>query len=404
MKKAGKTGAKGRAGKSGSSSARVAVGVGTSSGGYLLLSDFERKKWRKIGPFLKNESVNCLTFDPKTKTLFAATHTDGVLVSKDVGKTWKQSSRGLHVRKAWTLEFDGASGKNLYAGTQYGHLYSSQDRGANWEEVTGLFEAPNRKEWGVDWGFGTVGLCIHTIKMDPNQANRFYIVTSGAGPYRTDDSGKSWKLLNQGVLENCPVGSRSYATTERPVEGNGESDGGEAKRLAEHLAQVHKCTHKLAISSKTPGLLFQQNHCGVYRSTDAGEHWEDISPGDEHRHGFPLALVENESTGSALFTVPAYQGICKKHNSCIRGELAVYRTLNAGKDWEKLTNGLPQKNNHTCILRDAMSTDRLENQPGVYFGTTTGEVYGTTDLGDTWSVLLKDAGRVQGVSSFILNR
>ena len=379
------------------------LGIGTSSGGYLLFSDRARKKWKEVGPFLKGESVNCLNFDPKSKTLFAATHTDGVLLSKDLGKTWKQSSRGLHVKKAWTLEFDGG---NLYAGTHYGHLFSSNDRGASWQEITGLFEAPKRKEWGIDWGFGTVGLCIHTVKTDPGRKNRFYIVSSGGGPYRTDDGGKTWSLLNRGVAEACPVGTRQYPSVEgQPGESSPSSAGsdGESARLGEHLATVHRCTHKLAVSSKTPDLLFQQNHCGVYRSTDAGESWQDISPSDDQRHGFPLVLVE-DADKSMLFTIPANQGICKKHNSCIRGELAVYRTPDGGKAWERLTRGLPQKNNHTCILRDAMASDRLGDEPGVYFGTTTGEVYGTTDLGESWSLIMKDAGRVQGVSSFTLGR
>ena len=377
-----------------SSGNKVLVCVGTSEGGFLLHSDKDRKKWNKVGPFLKGESVNSLNYDPSSKTLFAATHTDGVFSSKDFGKTWKQSNQGLHVRKTWTLEFDGRKNSSILVGTQYGHLFRSNDNGALWEEVTGLFNAPKRNEWGVDWGFRTVGLCIHTIRADPKKKERFYIVSSGGGPYRTDDDGKTWALLNKGVIDACPVGG-----AETVVGGAGKD---EPTRLAEHLSQVHKCTHKLAVSSKNPQVLYQQNHCGVYRSEDAGESWEDISPSEELRHGFPLALIETGSSKEgALFTIPAFQtGTCKKHNSCIRGELAVFRSLNGGKTWEKLTNGLKKKN-HTCILRDAMNADQI-NPPGLYFGTTTGEVYGTLDLGENWSLLMEEAGRVQGISSFAL--
>jgi hypothetical protein len=86
--------------------AQVAVGVGTTNGGYLLLSDKSRKVWKKRGPFLKGESVNRLTYSHKGKKLYAATLTDGVFVSGDFGKTWKPINRGLHVRKVWTVAVD----------------------------------------------------------------------------------------------------------------------------------------------------------------------------------------------------------------------------------------------------------------------------------------------------------
>jgi photosystem II stability/assembly factor-like uncharacterized protein len=368
---------------------KTAVGVGTVDGGLLLVSDIERKKWKRIGPFLKGESVNCLKYEPKTKNLFAATHTNGVFVSKDLGKTWKPTNSGLHVKKTWTIESDHERARSLYVGTQYGHLFQSKDSGASWEEVSGLFTAPKRNEWGVDWGFRTVGLCIHTIRMDPKKSNRFYIVSSGAGPYRTDDGGKNWVLLNKGIQESCPVGSADI----------GGQHNDPAQNLANHLEQVHRCTHKLAVSARNPEVLYQQNHCGVYRSSDSGESWVDISPGDQVRHGFPIALVEGNGSGESVFTIPMIPTeSCKKHNSCIKGQVTVYRTQNGGKDWEKLTNGIKKKN-HNCILRDAMGTDQLD-PAGIYFGTTTGEVYGSADLGENWSLMLEDAGRVQGISAF----
>jgi photosystem II stability/assembly factor-like uncharacterized protein len=378
---------------------RIAIGIGAQEAGYLLVSNHERKKWKKVGPFLKGESVNCLKYDNKSGTLLAATHTNGVFVSKDLGKTWKQSNNGLHVRKTWTLEFDPRRPSSLYVGTQYGHVFHSNDLGANWEEESGLFTAPKRSEWGVDWGFRTVGLCIHTIGVDPNskkKGERFYIVSSGAGPYRTEDQGKTWALLNKGVIDACP-----HPDAKADVWNNGPSDP--EKNYAAHLRDVHKCTHKLVISKRHGGTLYQQNHCGVYRSNDFGESWEDISAGDNQRHGFPIALIENgNNNGEAgsLFTLPSYRAVpCKKHNSCIIGELAVYRSQDQGKNWERLTNGLKKKN-HTCVLRDAMTTDGIETEEGIYFGTTTGEVYGSTDLGENWSLLFEDVGRVQGLSSF----
>jgi len=368
------------------SSGRTLVTVGTTDGGFLFSSGSDRRRWKRSARFLKGESVNGFAYDPNSGTLFAATHTEGVFRSNDLGRTWKPSSRGLNVKKAWTLEVDPRKHNVMYAGTQYGHLFRSEDGGRNWTEVLGLHSAPARAEWGVDWENGTTGLCIHTIKIDPTGRDRIYIVVSGNGAYRTDDGGKTWKRIRNGTQEACPVG-----TWPEPPDLSLEKS---AKALKDHLRDVHGCTHKIALSSSRPGTLFQQNHCGVFESSDLGESWSDISPTEHDRHGFAAILTENGS--SRFFTIPAYQGLCKKHLSCIKGQLTVFRKDGAG--WEKLTNGLP-KGVHTCVLRDAMATDGRK-EPGVYFGTTTGEVFGTLDSGESWFAMMKGAGRVQGVNAF----
>jgi photosystem II stability/assembly factor-like uncharacterized protein len=366
-----------------------AVAVCTDSGAYLLTAGTGAKKWRKSGPMLKGESVNSMTYDSKQGRLYAATHTEGVFVSDNLGLKWRPANKGLHVRKVWTVELDPRKRDTLYAGTQYGHLFRSNSGGETWEEVGGLFTAPGRKDWGVDWGFGTTGLCIHTIRVDPRNNKRIFIVASGNGPYRSDDGGATWKRLQDGVMDGCPIGGGENApAVPKPDR--------EAK-LEEHLKQVHACTHKLEISKTDPEVAFQQNHCGVFLSRDAGDRWEDVSPQPTARHGFPMVIAENGRRRA--YTVPAYQGPenggCAKHNSCIRGQLMVLRTDSDGKGWKKLTEGLPT-GVHTCVLRDAMAS----GPRGVFFGTTTGEVYGNENSGDTWHKLLEGVGRIQGVSSF----
>ncbi len=371
-----------------SKGSRVLVGVGTQEGGYLLTSDSSRGAWKRTGPFLKGESVNSISFDSKNHRLYAASLTEGVFLSKDLGKSWNPIGKGLHIKKVWTVEVNPSRPSTLYAGTHYGHLFRSNDGGENWSEVVGLHKAPKRNEWGIDWAFGTTGLCIHTIRIDPTNTNRIYIVPSGNGTYRTDDQGETWKLLQNGVLDYCPVGGSQDAPD---IPKNKK-----AEEMQKHLQQVHVCTHKLALSKKNPKVLYQQNHCGVFLSDDAGESWKDRSPAPSVRHGFSISLVENGD--QAIYVIPAYQGICKKHNSCIQGQLAVYRSRDGGQSWQKLAKGLP-RNVHTCVLRDGMAVDAM-GPAGLYFGTTTGEVYWSDDSGDSWSPLLRGVGRVQGVSAF----
>ena len=70
------------------------------------------------------------------------------------------------------------------------------------------------------------------------------------------------------------------------------------------------------------------------------------------------------------------------------GKLRVYRTRNAGKRWEAMTKGLPQKQALETVLRDAMTVDSLD-PAGVYFGTRSGKLFGSANEGKSWSSVLE---------------
>jgi hypothetical protein len=74
----------------------------------------------------------------------------------------------------------------------------------------------------------------------------------------------------------------------------------------------------------------------------------------------------------------------------------VYRSREGGNEWEPLTNGLPQNDCYVNVLRDAMAVDQLESC-GVYFGTTGGQVYVSTDSGDHWKAIVHDLPAVVSV-------
>lgn len=365
------------------------LAVSTDNGGYFFTSGADRKSWSKGKRFLAGESVNSVSRD-RNGGFFAATLTEGVFRSDDFGKTWSPSSRGLNVRKVWTVEPDKNEDGLVYAGTHYGHLFRSSDSGKHWEEVTGLHKAPLREKWGIDWAMGTIGMALHTVKSVRGKKGSLYVVAAGTGPYLTKDSGGTWEIINNGVKKDCPVGAQD--TYEGP---SGKSAD---EILWAHLDEVHSCTHKLALSESQQGLIYQQNHCGVYRSDDGGLNWSDISPSTNIRHGFPITLVEGGS--NSLFVIPAYQGKCKKHNSCIQGKLEVLRTDDGGRQWKHLTSGLPA-DTHSCVLRDGMASDS-SSEPGVYFGTTSGEVYASTDRGKSWNMIASGLGRIQGISAFAI--
>ena len=78
------------------------------------------------------------------------------------------------------------------------------------------------------------------------------------------------------------------------------------------------------------------------------------------------------------------------------GALKVFRSTRGGDEWEAMTRGLPQKDCYVNVLRDAMAVDSLD-ACGVYFGTTGGQVYASTDAGDSWAPIVRDLPPVLSV-------
>jgi len=367
---------------------KVTVIAGTTDGVYVTESDARRRRWRRRGPYLRGLSVNHFGWDAKTKTLYAATFDDGVLASRTLGRTWTPLNKELPIRKVWTVAVNPKDPDELWAGAHFSYLFHSTDRGLTWAVTNGYLSAPGKEHRYGDWGSGTGGNALHGIHIDPKQPKRLYVVSStDHGAVRSDDGGETWAYIRRGVYESCPIaGNSEYGKPQS------------AKGAEQHLSTVHTCTHRLGVVSTDPRVLYRQQHCGVYRSDDHGDTWQDISEGLPDRHGFPLAVHPRDV--NTLYVVPAYQGKkCKKHNSCILGPLEVYRSRAGGRRWEALRDGLPD-DVHCVVLRHGMGTDTLKPL-GVYFGTTTGEVYGSADEGDSWRLLASGLPRIQGVLAVV---
>ncbi len=363
------------------------VALATKNGAYFLTPDEERRNWKLSEPFLKDENINKVVED-RAGNLFAASLAEGVFKSTDGGKTWKSSSKGLHVRKVWEVAPDPHHEGTVYAGTQYGHLFKSTDSGNTWDEVVSLHKAPDRLNWGIDWGFRTAGLALHTIKFDPKNPEIIYLVPAGKGTYRSDDGGETWKSLKGGTSKACNI------PPEKMISSAPEGASVE-ERIKRHLSELHPDTHKIVVSPKD-GRLYQQNHCGVYFSDSHGDQWTDVSVDSSLRFGLPLDAVETKSTNVFVIPIPESANPCADHNACIMGQVSVYGTSNWGKSWTKHSEGLPG-NAHTTILRDCLTHDE-EKDPGLYFGTTTGEVYFSGNLGESWKSIGAGLGRIQGLN------
>jgi hypothetical protein len=238
----------------------------------------------------------------------------------------------------------------LYAGAQPATLFISTDRGESWTLNEGLYDHPQRGSWNP----GAGGLCLHTILLDPKNPKRMFVAISAAGCYRSDDGGGTWAPYNKNVR---------------------------ADFNPDRFPEFGQCVHKMAFHPSRPELIYQQNHCGVYRSDNAGEDWLDIGDGRlPSRFGFPIVVHPHDP-----LTVYVVLEQSDEYRMSVDGKFAVWRSRDAGESWQRLTAGLPE-NAHLVVLRDAMATDTLEDA-GLYVGTDTGQLFYSRDAGDTWELL-----------------
>ena len=166
--------------------------------------------------------------------------------------------------------------------------------------------------------------------------------------------------------------------------------------LPEAEAEVGHCVHSIAMHPTHPATLFMQKHWDVMRTDDAGEQWHEVSSNLPTDFGYTIGVHAHEP--ETIFVVPIKSD---SEHFPPDGKLRVYRSRTGGNEWEALTNGLPQDNCYVNVFRSAMSVDTLD-PCGVYFGTTGGQVYCSTDAGDHWMPIVRDFPPVLSVEAQVL--
>ena len=362
----------------------VRVLVGTRKGAFILSADGTRKDWNVEGPFFGGWEMYHLKGSPVDPDRIYASQSSGwfgqiMQRSDDGGKSWETIGNsfpyhglpGTHqwydgtphpweFARVWHLEPSLTDADTVYAGVEDAALFRSTDGGKEWVEMAGLRE----HDTGAHWQPGAGGMCLHTILLDPSDAQRMVIAISAAGAFRTADGGETWEPANRGLVSG---------------------------QIPDATAEVGHCVHHIAMHPHRPELLFMQKHWDVMRSDDGGGSWREVSGNLPTDFGFPIEVHPHED--ETVYVVPIKSD---SEHYPPEGKLRVYRSRSGGDEWQPLTSGLPQENCYVNVLRDAMSSDSLD-EAGVYFGTTGGQVYASADSGDNWAPIVRDLPAVLSV-------
>jgi photosystem II stability/assembly factor-like uncharacterized protein len=348
--------------------------VGTAKALFRFRSD-DRRHWTALGPVLAGNAIYTSAYNLDSETLMAAVNNEfygySLRRSRDGGETWDTGGTGLaygpddpeKVTRIWSIRPVSAS--RIYAGVERSGLFRSDDGGDTWTEVASLRRHPTHATWGE----GAGGACLHTIVPDPFNPSRLFTACSTGGCYRSDDGGESWRPANRNIQsEFMPEG--------------------------EQFLESGQCVHRVALTPAREGRAWLQNHGGVYRSDDGGDTWNRVGqqalPDD-----FGFGIVAHPKDADQAFVIPLVSS-GPMPRWAPENKLRVYRTRDAGATWEPLSDGLPD-GVFSGVLRDAFACDG-EDELGLYFGTTSGDLYVSADGGEHWTEVARHLPRILSVA------
>ena len=358
---------------------RVLLMVATRKGAWLYHGDAARKAWRADGPHFLGHVVSHLVLDPRDRrTLLAAAKTGHlgptVFRSTDRGRSWKEAARPPAFAKAADAEkgrtvdhtfwlAPGPTGEPdvWYAGTSPQGLFRSEDGGVTWEPFSSINDDAQFRTWMGTVQDGTPdGPKLHSIIVDPRDPAHLYFAMSGGGVHESVDGGGNWTPLLKGleVVEGFDRGNPAFHDP-----------------------------HCVRLCASNPDRLYQQNHCGIYRIDRPADTWVRIGKAMPKRAGdvgFPLVLHPRDDNTAWVFPM---DGTTVWPRTSPEGKPAVYATRNGGKTWQRLAAGLPERQAWWTVKRQAMTADAAD-PVGLYFGTTSGELWMSRDEGRKWNCIV----------------
>ena len=369
---------------------RPLILVATRKGAWIFHGDPARRSWRADGPHFLGHIVSHVVLDPRDRrTLLAAAKTGHlgptIFRSTDFGRTWKEAAHPPAFPKAregekgrvvdhtfWLTPGHASEPDAWYAGTSPQGLFRSQDGGATWEPMPGFNDHPEYRLWMGGEQDGTPdGPKLHSIIVDPREAKHLSLGMSGGGVHESRDGGRTWAPLIKGLEV--------------------------VEQLDPANVQFHD-PHCVRLCPSNPDRLYQQNHCGIYRIDRPSNEWVRVGkamPKKVGDIGFPMVVHPRDANSAWVFPM---DGTSVWPRTSPDGRPTAYGTRNGGKTWRRLDSGMPATQAWWTVKRQAMTAD-ARDPVGLYFGTTSGELWMSRDEGERWSCIARHLPEIYAVEA-----
>jgi photosystem II stability/assembly factor-like uncharacterized protein len=368
---------------------RVALLVATRKGAWIITGDAARRQWTSDGPHFLGHIVHHLVLDPRDgRTLLAAARTGHlgptVFRSTDFGRTWKEAQQPPAFEKKadgsgravdhtfWLTPGHPSEPDVWYAGTSPQGLFRSDDGGATWRGASTLNDDPTYREWMGTVQDGTPnGPKLHSVIVDPRDPQHLYIGMSGGGAHESVDGGRTFRPLIDGmeVVGGFPVDTPTFHDP-----------------------------HCIRLCPSNPDRLYQQNHCGIYRIDRPSSTWVRIGRRMPKRVGdIGFTMVVHPRDDDTCWVLPM-DGTSVWPRTSVDGRPAVYVTRNGGRSWQRQDQGMPAEQAWWTVKRQAMCAD-ARDPVGLYFGTSSGEVWASRDEGARWRCIARHLPEIYAVEA-----
>ena len=368
---------------------QVVLLVATRKGAWLYQADSGRNHWRVDGPHFLGHIINHLVLDPRDgRTLLAAASTGHlgptIFRSHDLGKTWLEAARppafgpavnGLPARSVahtfWLAPGPDDERDMWYAGTSPQGLFRSEDGGANWAPFSVINDDPQYREWMGSVQDGTPdGPKLHSIIIDPRDARHIYFAMSGGG---------------------CTSPSMA-ATVLRP----GRRHGGR-RRLRHHDDNLPRSALRAPVPKQPrPSLPAEPlRHLPARLALAPLAAHRPGMPAEVGDIGFPMVLHPRNDDTAWVFPM---DGTDVWPCTSPGGKPAVHCTRDGGDTWHRHDSGMPREQAWWTVKRQAMCAD-TEPQIGLYFGTTSGELWASRDEGRQWQCIARHLPEIYAVEA-----
>ena len=338
--------------------------VGTRKGLFVLRGE-RGGEMSVAGRMFQGNDVEFAMKDPRTGRYYASV-TSGhfgphFFFTDDPLGEWKQAEGPVFpddtdasLVRTWVVQ-PGEEEGVVWAGVDPAALFKSADGGESWELNRGLWDHPSRPDWQPGGG----GLALHSICPYPGDPDRLVVGISAAGVWLTEDGGASWRRGGKGIVPRYVPEDALDETTP-------------------------KCIHNMHRSPVEPDTIYMQFHGGVYRSDDSGETWDYIATeGLPSDFGFPMVVHPRDP--HRAYVIPLGSDADRVTPE---GKVRVFETSDRGGSWRPTADGLPAENAYLTILRQAFTHDG-DDPLGLYFGATSGDVFGSADEGRTWTTIAR---------------